>query len=287
MAEKEKKDSVTHAEDTSVSGGERPLSELAKLLAYRERTEMQEDAPVAEQIPEVPKTAAQKVGAWFANFWYHYKWPTIVVAFFVLVLAITIPQLLSRTDSDIQVIYGGPAYLDGDKLAAIEDAFAQVMGVAEDVNKDGKLTAMLMYQTLMTEEQMAAAEANGSIILDRQTLADSKQLNMFLLTGEAIICLLDPAQYEKIESADGFLPLAQMDLGTLPYTPYDDCAIYLKDTAFASFFADAFAPLPADTLLCIRRRTEVSMFQSGKAEVVRHETHVALFQKIIAFSVVE
>ena len=261
-----------------------PKSEIAKLLDYMERTREEDASPVEEAPDEAEKTTLQKIGAWFANFWYHHKWATVITLFFVTVLAVTIPQFLAKENSDVQLMYGGPIRMDDVQLNAIEEAFEQMMWADLDISEDGKLQATLMYQTIMTDAQIEEAEKNGSLILNRAELQDAKQLNMFLLTGEAIICLLDPTQYENIDSASGFVPLADLGITDLPYATYDACGVRLKDTPFAKLFADAFAPLPDDTILCIRRRTALSVFQSEKTEAERYEAHIALFKNILTYS---
>ncbi len=280
--ENEKQSENTPADDTPET---RPQSELAKLLAYHERTAPQTETTIEETEPETEKTPMQRIGMWFANFWYHYKWPTVIVTFFLVVLAVTIPQLLVKQDTDIQIIYGGPARPDDVQMTAIQNAFADLMRAAEDVNDDGKCSVGMLSQTILTDAQIDAAEAAGNLVLNRAELQDNEQLSLFLMTGEAIICLLDPAQYEAL-GTDGFLPLAEtgVDVGALPYSTYDAYAVRLKDTPFAAFFSDAFAPLPDDTLLCIHRKSIVSNFQSEKRETIRHEAHKSLFANILRFS---
>ena len=283
MEEKEKVEGVP--EDTRTEQKEAaPQSEIAKVLAYMERTK-EEHAPTDEELEETPpQTAMQRIGGWCSNFWYHHKWATLITLFFVTVLAITIPQFLAKEDSDIQLMYGGPIRMDDVQLNAIEEAFEQMMWADLDLSDNGSLEATLMYQTIMTDAQIEEAEKNGSLILNRAELQDSKQLNMFLLTGEAIICLLDPTQYENIDTADGFVPLADLGITDLAYPVYDACGVRLKDTPFAKLFADAFAPLPDDTVLCIRRRTALSVFQSEKTEAARYAAHVSLFKNILTYS---
>lgn len=283
MEEKEKVEGVSE-DTTPTEKSVAPRSEIAKVLAYMERTKDDASASAEEPVEEAPKTTVQRIGAWMANFWYHHKWATVISVFFITVLAILIPQFLAKENSDIQLMYGGPIRMDDVQLNAIEEAFEQMMWADLDTGEDGKLQATLMYQTIMTDAQIEEAEKNGSLILNRAELQDSKQLNMFLMTGEAIICLLDPTQYENIDTANGFVPLTELGITDLAYPLYDECGVRLKDTPFAKLFADAFAPLPEDTILCIRRRTALSVFQSEKEEAARYAAHISLFKSILSYS---
>ena len=47
----------------------------------------------------------KKALKWLDNFWYHYKWPTIIAAFFIAVFAICIAQAVTRSEYDMYVRY--------------------------------------------------------------------------------------------------------------------------------------------------------------------------------------
>ena len=40
---------------------------------------------------------------WLDNFWYHYKWPTIIVAFFLFVGVVCFAQCSTRATGDLTV----------------------------------------------------------------------------------------------------------------------------------------------------------------------------------------
>ena len=45
------------------------------------------------EAPEI--TPQSKVLRWLDNFWYHYKWPTIIIAFFLIVGIVGFTQCTS------------------------------------------------------------------------------------------------------------------------------------------------------------------------------------------------
>ena len=65
--------------------------------------------------------------AWFDNYWYHYKWVTIVVAFFLVVFSICIIQSCTNKPADILVTYAGPVSLNVDEKANIERVFSRAL----------------------------------------------------------------------------------------------------------------------------------------------------------------
>ena len=56
---------------------------------------------------------------WLENYWYHYKWHTLIVAFFVIMLTVMGVQMCSREDNDIYIIYAGPELIS-DELGLLE-----------------------------------------------------------------------------------------------------------------------------------------------------------------------
>ena len=41
---------------------------------------------------------------WLDNYWYHYKWPTIIISFFAIVLIVVIAQMVNRPKYDIVIL---------------------------------------------------------------------------------------------------------------------------------------------------------------------------------------
>lgn len=101
----------------------------------------------------------RKILKWLDNFWYHYKWVTLVTIFFVVTLTIIIVQMITKTNPDCNILYGGPAVLTANQTKEIENAFNALL--PEDYNGDGEKNISLQSITLMTKEQLTAAEAQA------------------------------------------------------------------------------------------------------------------------------
>ena len=70
----------------------------------------------------------EKIKKWLENYWYHYKWATIIVLFFVTVFAIGIYQMASKSDYDTQIVYAGPVILmSEDQVEGVSDAFEAIL----------------------------------------------------------------------------------------------------------------------------------------------------------------
>ena len=227
---------------------------------------------------------------WFENYWYHYKWATIITAFFVIIGIIMIGQVVTKENADVNILYAGPQWFLGSEIRGIENAFVQTM--TEDYNGDGKKVVVLKDITLLTDGQIdyklesALAEGIDDLVINRvenQKMRGS--LTTEIMAGESIICLLDPYWFDFIKAESGFMTLQDI-LGYKPENAFDDYGIYLKDTEFGKFFT-IFELLPDDTVLCVRRMTVLSVFKGAKKEEERYAWHTQMFKDIINFKVKE
>ena len=230
----------------------------------------------------------RKIFKWLDNFWYHYKWVTLVTAFFTVTLLIIIIQMITKTNPDSNILYGGPAVLTANQTKEIENAFNALL--PEDFNGDGEKITSLQSITLMTKEQIARAEAeaaeNSSVfVYNPQSLENNKtSFSTQLFSGEYVICLIDPEQYKNAYKAGGFAPLSELfGENNIPEYAYDDCALLLSETNFSKFFT-AMSVFPDDTLICVRKMSSVSAIK-GKSKAEReYNNQLRLFYSIIAFT---
>ena len=228
----------------------------------------------------------KKIISWLKNYWYFYKWPVIIVTFFVVALVIMLPQVFSNIDYDITVLYAGPYIFQLGEKEQMEDILRQMM--PGDYNKDGKKEALILDMTIMTDAQMKEAieEANKkgiTLILNQYSSAQKdKAFSQEIFAGESAICLLDPIKYEQVKKQSGFLSLEEA-LGYKPPLAFDDFGIYLKDTAFGRYF-ELIGQLPDDTVLCIRRLSTASVFTGVKKAEVKYQYSLDFFKRLVEFS---
>ncbi len=229
--------------------------------------------------------------AWVENYWYHYKWHTIVTVFAVILVAVLVVQLVSKEKYDILAIYSGPAQLDGGDLEKISDAFSELLD--EDCNGDGKINAITYGEYLLSPEQQKALEDEAKkqsieenveyvfLYTAEHRNAALNNTNTLVATGEAIICLMDKYNYDILNSNSGFAALEDV-IGYTPDFARDDYSVYLKDTDFGKYFESAFGILPDDTILCIRKKAEVGV--SHDFDDIYND-HLDLFEKIFSFKI--
>lgn len=227
----------------------------------------------------------QKIKKWLENYWYHYKWTTIVAVFLVLVIGIGAFQMCSKEHYDIDILYTGPAILSEDQKRDLASAFASIM--PGEYNDDGKKTVMINDVTVLSDEQIAEKEAEAKAESDRlyydyEARENAiSQVTTLITTGETVICLMDDYMYQKYKSEEAFVPLAEL-LEEVPEKALDEYSVYLMDTPFGQHFSACMA-LPADTILCIRKS---SVFASGnKSAEKQYQLNIETFKRLFTFSV--
>lgn len=207
-----------------------------------------------EKRPEAKIAIQGGFLGWLENFWYHYKWPTLIVAFAVVVISVCIWQSATKEKEDIVIVYAGPNYLTVEESASLAELFGEILPYDFDEN-GRKHASMSMYQ-IYSEDQIKeiAAETDdagnhtGYVDLSRNTNEKNTYEN-YRMTGESCIYLLDPWLYESITDKRYLCPLAD-STGERPVGAIDDYAVRLGDTELYKKYGVAQL-LPADTVICI------------------------------------
>ncbi len=230
-----------------------------------------------------PAIEVSHVGFW-ENFWYHYKWPTILTVIGVAVAVVCILQLLGKESPDVYVMYAGPGYLTSHEAEDVRSAFRQIM---EDYNGDGERGVMLTDINYLSPEQIAEkkakAEAEGvDLIIDNSgNAAAYERFETEIMAGESVVLLLDPALYGFVKKSGALMPLSEI-LDAVPEYALDDTGIRLADTPFAQYFT-AMSVFPEDTVLCVRALTAMSALKGRSRTERLYGYHLDFFGKLTAF----
>ena len=214
-----------------------------------------------------------KLEKWFDNFWYHYKWHTIITLFFVVVVLVCTLSTCQREIYDSTVLYAGPAYLDSEKRAGIEAVFEAVM--PEDKSGDDEKKVYLTPFLIYSKEQIEAIEAETDdegrhIDVDNSVITkNSESFYDYLMTGETSICLLDPSLYEALLSGDRLCEIKEGEYGV----SLGDLPIYETYSALRE--------LPEDTVVCFLRQNLIG----GNSDDEIYENDKRLFEAIFNFYV--
>ena len=126
--------------------------------------------------PEPPKTFRGTI----ANFWYHYKWPTIFIAAGIALTIYIIYQFSVKVEPDYQI-----DLMVGESLPlGAEDALEQaLMPYARDVNGDGQVV-IRVDPLVFDGSQMLEQTNNG-------------KLSIHLATGEVMFYIYESEIYDR------------------------------------------------------------------------------------------
>ena len=240
-----------------------------------------------EKIPAEIKT---KFTTWLDNFWYHYKWHTIISLFLVFAIVICSVQMCQKESYDAYVLYAGNHEIerqstDGD-ISEYKYATLNFSRVAQDYNDDGNtqisLKDLFLLSTLEIEE---IEKSDKDVEVNYSLLNENKKiLKETMVYSDYYVCFLSKAVYEEYKTIDG----VQMFATLSPYVNdgtkveyYTDSAIYLNSTAFYSL--PGISDLPEDTVICLKNRSAFSSHFNEKGAKKAHENSKDLIKNILNY----
>ena len=184
---------------------------------------------------------------WLDNFWYHYKWHTIIAAFFALILIVSLVQCASVEETDVKVSVAGNVVLGDAEQEGLKKLLGDVC--PRDLDGDGEKNASLSIFPVFNEEQLEDHftyydEEAGEYRVDRDTVNlyrstnvdNHKNLQTYVMTGDCAVWLVSEYVYGEV-FADKVQVVAK--------TKLTDTAIY-RDF-------DAVKALPQDTVVVLMR----------------------------------
>ena len=213
---------------------------------------------------------------WLDNYWYHYKWPTIVVAFFVVVFGVCLIQSITTEKNDILITYAGPAQVAPDDAAAIESVFDENLPDGfGNKGTDGK--AGLISYVIYSKDQIKALEADKKTVDTAFNSDQYSTLNSQYKTGNGSIYLLDRWLYDEIlkdnENVARLKPLSEV-FGETPAGAIDAYGIRLGDTEIYKN-SPALQVLPEDTIICLHEKIVGQKDYDKEIEVFKNIAKIA------------
>ncbi|MBE6708291.1 MAG: hypothetical protein E7578_03500 [Ruminococcaceae bacterium] len=220
---------------------------------------------------------------WFENYWYHNKWPTLIVLLFVVVFAIGFGQIIGeKTNYDVYTLYAGATYLPKEAHDGVKTTLSEISvkaaGDEGQKEKDVNLQMLIYLTEADVEEQKKAAEAAGQDYtfnyIENRNVYDTfmKQL----VSGENVIMFLSPYLYETAEKNEALYSMKDILGRTVPGLTSSGCGVRLSESGLIEKYP-GLKNLPEDTIVCLRRVTH-AMKLIGKSE--SNESH--MFQLDVA-----
>lgn len=197
---------------------------------------------------------------WLDNYWYHYKWATIAVAFFLIVFAVCIIQSCTTKPTDVLITYAGPVSLKADEKANIETVLSK--NLPESLNEKDEANAGLYSYYVLSKEQIQNIEKQTDeegykLYVDNSfNTSEMDSFESQLMTGSGSVLLVDRWLYDSFIDSEGkterLQPLADV-LGEVPEEAIGAYGIRLGDTELYRNNPQ-LQVLPADTVLCLHSK---------------------------------
>jgi len=210
-----------------------------------------------------------KLFSWLDNFWYHYKWVTVGVAFFLIVAIVCTVQMCTKEENDSVLLYAGGSYLSAEDAEGARVCFESVLTRGDD---EGERIGLYSYYVLsedqIIEMERETYEDDDHVFVNRAFNSEQYSVyNKYVMQGESCVLLLEEWLYEKLLAADVLAPL-ENTLGYVPEGAVGAHGIRLEDTDIYREFASV-RKISGKTVLCMLKPFAVGY--SSKAENYNRE----------------
>lgn len=217
-----------------------------------------------------------KFGEWLENYWYHYKWPTILGVFALFVLMVGVVQCTTRTEADVILMYAGPESLSLDEIRDLEDSAAKIL--IEDYNGDGKKYVQHLENVVLAEDYTVEdLSGEQQVVIDKQ-----EQIERYVTqvaAGDAQVYFLSEDVYRELSRQNVLTPLEEI-FDSVPIENFDSCCFELGSLGI--YEMPGFSALPEKTYVCVRTAKTLGVLDVEQARA-EHEWAVAFFRALVSY----
>ncbi len=213
-----------------------------------------------------------RFSAKWENFWYHYKWHTVVSLFLVFVVLFLGLQTCPKNEYGYFVMYAGPKSLSTKDTMAMADGLE---AIAEGAGLEQGKQVSFSYLFINMDKD----SGTGGLTSQNLQVFDDD-----IITGKSIVLLISPDLYRRLIESDGGIVVLDEYLPEGEHTAEfaDDTHRGILLSSLGLYEQEGFSALPADTLVCLRSPVSLgNLFRPEKAqkEYGKYET---LFRAILA-----
>ena len=213
-----------------------------------------------------------RFSAKWENFWYHYKWHTIMSLFLVFVVLFLGLQTCQKNEYGYFMMYAGPKSLPTAQTMEMAD-FVEQTAESAGLKKGKQVSFSYLFINLDP-----SSGAGGTTSQNLQVFDDD------IITGKSTLLLISPTLYNRLVESDGGIVVLDQYLpeGVEGIEFADDSHRGIVLSSLGLYEQEGFSSLPADTVLCLRSPVSLgNLFNPEKAqrEFVKYET---LFSALLA-----
>lgn len=214
-----------------------------------------------EKLPAAELPARGGVIGWLDNFWYHYKWYVIIIAFFLIVGIVCFSQCTKNENAALNLTSAAGVALNQTESAGVQAVFDAIAPHGEGGER---VSSRLLTYSVYTDEELRVLftdedgnfSALGYQSARQQSLDQFSAVQTYMQTGDCSVWFL--SGYVLGEIAENLLlPLSEVYGEALPPSAVSAYAVRLGDTDLYHYY-DAMKVFPADTLVVMTKKFVVT-----------------------------
>lgn len=224
------------------------------------------------------------------NYWYYYKWHTIVALFLIFAFVVCSFQMCSRVEIDGYILYAGGKTVSRTASGGDRAEYARVLDamkkVVDDFDNDGESNVSFSTLFQLSPDEITEIENrnDGTEVNYALLSEDTETLRDRMYIGEYYLCLMSPYVYECYREIDGislFVTAADFAPIENELEYYSDYAVKLSSTPFYKNNPAIRDVFPADTLVCLRIKSAVSSAFGGAENEEIYRRAEIIFSNIL------
>jgi hypothetical protein len=221
---------------------------------------------------------------WFENFWYHYKWHSIITVFVIFVVTVCTIQMCKKEDRDLYVLYGGSKIIstqvENGNFCEFDVISSSLKEITNDYDENGQISPIFYSVYLLSDAEIKAA---GGDVDQALLYRNNQEFRDLMMSSSFYICFLSKDLYLEYAKTEGvFCPIAPYTGGAeLDYL--DAGAVYLHSKNLPFNTLPGINLLPDDTVICLRAKTAFSGGGMGKEAKKQFERSEESLREIFSY----
>ena len=199
---------------------------------------------------------------WLENFWYHYKWRTLLALLLIVLLVVGIVSIVNKQNYDGNIMIVGNQFITKVMIEDINKSFKQL------VNEKDIINFSQLYYDPTNQDNYQANE------MARQTLATMavQSYYLYIMSEDVYLMYRESGVFEKLTNV----------FEKIPDSAYDEYAIRLSDTSFAKHNAGV-DNLSNDMVICLKVVPYTRTNSAKRTEQKAYDYHKDLLIKIVEY----
>ncbi len=211
-----------------------------------------------------------KIGEFFENIWYHYKWLILIVLTLGSLMIIGIAQMIGKGDPDVHILFIGQNYITAEGRKEAEKSLSKVI---PDYNGDGKVSMDLVELTVTT---IPGQSYDYVYQQDAMTRFETE-----IRAGMSTVFIVEESFYDKITKLGLAAPLSVVfGEGKVPKNAFDEFSFRLRDLDIAE--EAGFSRFPRESYVCIRHSPENDEINYSRT-MEDYEHNLDFFKKAVEY----